>query len=104
LGMRENVTISIKDMLNTMMMRGRDRDLIPFSISFVTCDQKKHQGGKLIHFDSAVFVGGPSRKDKARNPNHYENHTRNIRHLNSDRLVKIHSHLVLKFNGMEVVQ
>lgn len=102
--MREITTISIKDMLNTMMMRGQDRDFIPFSIEFVTCDQHKHIGGKLIRFDHAVFVGGPSRKAKDRNPNHYENNTRNIRHLNSDRMVKIHTHLVLKFNGMEVVQ
>lgn len=85
-------------------MRGQDRDFIPFSIEFVTCDRKKAKGGQIIRFDHAIFVGGPSRASKERNPNHYHNHTRNIRHRDSDRIVTIHSHLVLKFNGMEVVQ
>lgn len=91
-------------MLNTMMMRGQDRDFIPFSIEFVTCDRKKGKGGQIIRFDHAIFVGGPSRAAKERNPNHYHNHTRNIRHRDGDRIVTIHPHLVLKFNGMEVVQ
>lgn len=96
--------ISIKDMLNTMQMRGEDRELIPFSVTFVTADRKKRTGGQKITYDEAVFVGGPSSKDKERNPNHYFNHTRNIRHKNSDRITTIHPHLVLVFNGLKVVQ
>lgn len=96
--------ISIKDMLNTMMMRGDDRELIPFSITFVTADRKKRTGGEKITWDEAVFVGGPNRRDSGRNPNHFYNHTRNIRHYRSDRITTIHPHLVLVFNGMEVVQ
>ncbi|MGJ1295534.1 hypothetical protein ACR777_15110 [Sphingobacterium spiritivorum] len=96
--------ISVKDMLNTMMMRGQDRDLIPFSITFVTADLKKGTGGQKITYDQAVFVGGPSNKTSGRNPNHYGNMTRNIRHKNSDRITTIHPHLVLKFNGLIVTQ
>jgi hypothetical protein len=96
--------ISVKDMLNTMMMRGQDRELIPFSITFVTADLKKDTGGKKITYDEAVFVGGPSKRDKARNPNHFANMTRNIRHKNSDRITTIHPHLVIKFNGMFLTQ
>lgn len=97
--------ISVRDMLNTMMMRGRDGELIPFSITFVTADLRTGHGGKRITYDKAVFVGGPSKRmDKKRNPNHYENMTRNIRHANSDRITTIHPHLVIKFNGMEVTQ
>jgi len=96
--------ISIKDMLNTMQMRGEDRELIPFSLTFVTADRKKRTGGQRLTFDEAIFVGGPSSKDKERNPNHYYNSTRNIRHTNSDRITTIHAHLVLVFNGMKVVQ
>lgn len=96
--------ISIKDMLNTMQMRGEDRELIPFSVTFVKADRKKRTGGQKITYDEAVFVGGPSSKDKERNPNHYFNHTRNIRHKNSDRITTIHPHLVLVFNGLKVVQ
>lgn len=91
-------------MLNVMQMRGEDRELIPFSITFVTADRKKREGGKKITFDEAVFVGGPSRADKVRDPHHYYNYTRNIRHRQSDRIVTIHPHLVLVFNGLKVVQ
>lgn len=94
----------MKDMDNIMKIRGHDRELIPFSITFVTADQKKGTGGQKITFDEAVFVGGPSRKDSGRNANHYENYTRNIRHKNSDRITKIHLLLVLKFNGLTVTQ
>jgi len=96
--------ISIKDMDNIMKMRGHDRELIPFSMTFVTADLKKNEGGQKITFDEAVFVGGPSSKESRKNANHYENYTRNIRHRNSDRIVKIHLLLVLKFNGMTVTQ
>lgn len=96
--------ISIKDMLNIMQMRGHDRELIPFSITFVTADLRKGTGGKKIVFDQAVFVGGVSKKSKVRNPNHYDNFTRNIRHVQSDRIITIHPLLVMKFNGMEVTQ
>jgi hypothetical protein len=103
LGMDE--FISIKDMCDTMQMRGEDREFIPFSITFVTADLKKGTGGKKITFDDAIFVGGPSRSsEKKRNANHYANFTRNIRHRQSDRIITIHPILVLKFNGMIVTQ
>lgn len=96
--------ISVKDMCNVMAMRGEDRELIPFSITFVTADLKKNTGGKKITLDEAVFVGGPSKRGSSRNPNHYDNFTRNIRHYRSDRIITIHPHLVLRFNGMKVTQ
>lgn len=96
--------ISAKDMLEIMQMRGDDREFIPFSITFVTADLKKGIGGKKITLDKAIFVGGISNKNKSRNPNHFENYTRNIRHLMSDRIITIHPLLVTKFNGMKVTQ
>ena len=103
LGMGE--FISVKDMCDIMQMRGEDRELIPFSLTFVTADLKKGTGGKKITFDDAIFVGGPSRSsDKKKNANHYANFTRNIRHRQSDRIITIHPILVLKFNGLIVTQ
>lgn len=96
--------ISVKDMLNTMVMRGEDRELIPFSITFVTCDEKRGVGGEKVTLKEAVFVGGPSKKNKKRNPNHFENYTRNIRALNGDRIITIHALLVTRFNGFRVTQ
>lgn len=98
--------IKVKDMLNTMAMRGADGELIPFSITFVTCDEKQGTGGKKITLDRAVLLGGPSSKNNrgVRDPQHYGNYTRNIRHENGDRIIKIHALLVTRFNGMRVAQ
>lgn len=96
--------ISVKDMLNTMVMRGEDRELIPFSITWVTCDEKMGVGGDKITLKEAVFVGGPSKRNSKRNPNHFENYTRNIRALEGDRIIKIHPLLVTRFNGFRVTQ
>lgn len=98
--------IRVKDMLNTMIMRGADGELIPFSITFVTCDEKQDRGGKKITLDRAVLLGGPSSRNKrgGRDPRHFANYTRNIRHVDSDRIIKIHALLVTRFNGMRVAQ
>lgn len=96
--------IRVKDMLNTMLMRGEDGELIPFAITFVTLDEKKGTGGKKITLDRAILVGGPSSKSKGRNPNHFENYTRNICHAEGDRIIKIHALLVTRFNGMRIAQ
>lgn len=89
-------------MLNTMAMRGQDRELIPFSITFVTCDLTKGTGGEKITLDKAVLVGGRSSRSGVRNPNHHRNYTRNIRHIESDRIIKIHALLVTRFNDYKV--
>ncbi|WP_353183578.1 hypothetical protein [Parapedobacter lycopersici] len=96
--------ISVRDMLNTMQLRGEDGELIPFSITFVTCDEKNDTGGNKITLDQAVLIGGPSKKTGGRNPNHFANYTRNIRHVDGDRIVKVHALLVTRFNGMRISQ
>lgn len=98
--------ITTRDMLNTMALRGHDGELIPFAITFVTCDEKQGTGGKKITLDRAELVGGPRTKAKqgGRDPRHYENYTRNIRHVESDRIIKVHALLVTRFNGMRVAQ
>ena len=91
-------------MLKTMAMRGDDGQRIPFSITFVTCDLKKDEGGNKIHLSEAVLVGGSNSASRSKNPNHYENYTRNIRTVAGDRLIKIHPLLVTEFNGMKLCQ
>lgn len=85
-------------------MRGQDGQPIPFSISFVTCDLKKDEGGNKIRLSEAVLVGGSNSKSRTKNPNHFENYTRNIRAVNGDRLIKTHALLVTEFNGMKLCQ
>jgi len=91
-------------MLKTMEMRGEDGERIPFSITFVTCNLKRDEGGLKIHLEQVVLLGGSSSKSRAKNPNHYENYTRNIRAVEGDRLIKIHPLLVTEFNGQKICQ
>jgi hypothetical protein len=70
-----------------------------FSIEWVTCNLKNGTGGEKIFLEQAVFVGGPSKKDKKRNAKHFENYTRNIRAFTGDRIMTVHVDLITKFNG-----
>ena len=96
--------IRITDMLKTMQMRGEDREPIPFSITFVTCNVKTDEGGEKITIKEAVLVGSGNSKSETKNPNHFTNYTRNIRSINSDRIIKIHPLLVTLFNGQKITQ
>lgn len=96
--------IRVTDMLKTMQMRGEDREPIPFSITFVTCDLKKDEGGNKITLKEAILVGRARSKSEVKNPNHFANYTRNIRAVNSDKIIKVHALLVTKFNGQEITQ
>lgn len=89
-------------MLKTMAMRTSDGEPIPFSITFVTCDQKKNTGGEKITLAEAVLVGGGKSNSDSRNPNHFENYTRNIKSAKGDRILKIHPLLVTRFNQMQI--
>ena len=40
-------------MLATMAMRNSAGDFIPFSIEFVTCNERFNEGGEIIKFDKA---------------------------------------------------
>ncbi len=96
--------IRVTDMLKTMQMHGQDREPVPFSLTFVTCNLQKNEGGEKITLKKAVLVGSVKSKSKTKNPNHYSNYTRNIRSINSDRIITIHPLLVTRFNGQKIVQ
>lgn len=90
-------------MLSTMQMSTSGGDLIPFSISFVTCNLKANTGGKIITLDKAILYGGPGSKKTKKNANHFKNYTRNIMAAEGDQIIKIHALLVIKFNGMKTI-
>lgn len=94
--------IRTRDMLATMAMRNSAGDFIPFSIEFVTCNERFNEGGEIIKFDKAVQYGTANSKSEVKNPNNYKNFMRNIKPVDGDRITKIDPWLVRKFNGMEV--
>lgn len=97
-------TITLKEVLDWMDTGA------PFSIAFVTSDDKRKLGGEWIEIKQASkYVpftrAEQERLDKAqprvrtfKNPNHYENSTRNIELKNKD-IRKVHIRLIRRFNG-----
>lgn len=101
-----NETIMLKQMIEEM-----DKGVI-FSIGFRTCNLQKNTGGEYIFFDACVKhnhqtpsqlkerkESGQALQKVHRNPNHFENSTRNIKRLSSGELIKVHIRLIRQFNG-----
>jgi hypothetical protein len=103
--------IFLKDVLDEMA-KGE-----PFSMTFVTYDGKRKRMGELIEVESAKCTwkekSAEGSKNKApegntevvvktRQPNHWENATRNIV-INGTQIRKVHIRLITKFNGKTVI-
>jgi len=86
----------------------------PFSIAFVTADSKKDSGGEWIYIPKAWKHEFATRKEIAaaqnaaprsdmvrKNPNHYQNSTRNLRLPNGE-IRKVHVRLITQFNNQIV--
>lgn len=95
--------IRVADMLTQMNEWEKSGERVPFSITWVTCNLKNNTGGEKITLEKAVIVGGGKSKSGLKNPNHYENYTRNIRALEGDRIMKIHVLHITRFNGMRII-
>lgn len=89
-------------MLEIMQMRGDDGNLIPFSITFITANKKEGTGGKRITYEAAIIHGWALSKSELRNPNHFENYTRNLQGVGTNEIRKFHPLLVDFFNGKTV--
>lgn len=90
-----------------------------FSIAFVTYNAQKKTGGEYIELPQCIkhnFKTKEQRKrqvsqptpiystaNKPKNPNHYNNCTRNIVQLPQGNLIKIHIRLVRRFNNLIVL-
>lgn len=89
----------------------------PFSMTFITADRRRGTGGEIVSVKNWIKASTPvegvvktSKKKRlisqlilAKNPNHYENKTRNIRNLRKLKEIrKIHIRLIVKFNGKKV--
>lgn len=87
-----------------------------FSIAFRTCNKQKGTGGEYVFYNECIKHGHQTKDERKqrresgvpkqmifRNPNHYENSTRNIMRASSGELVKIHIRLIRRFNGKIVL-
>jgi len=106
--------ITVKEACEMMKaVDGRKRP-IPFSVTFVSLNQERGNGGELIHWEhctlSNVNATGSREYDvehfdkkKRTNPRHWMNNTRNVKPLASQDIRKLHIWLMLEFNGAEVM-
>lgn len=89
-----------------------------FDIEFVKADRKRGTGGQIRTYigcvkESAIHnPASATRKQEqpvlaaasgSKNPNHYENSTRNIYLLRERLTKKVHIRLITKFNGKRVI-
>lgn len=112
-------TIYLQDVLKQMRTLGADGRAVPFSISVRTFQRFSKTGGALKKWDRAKLVmkeENPNAdsvlslrvKPKRRtlfkkNPDHYENKTRNIRIIPQGDIKKINIRLIISFNGKKVI-
>jgi len=101
--------IFLKEVLKEMKKLDSKKNPIPFSISFRTYNQQNKSGGRLVSYDNATLMQAPpepgamrlSQNIDFKNPNHWENHTRNIK--TNFGIKKINIFFITKFNGLDVV-
>lgn len=84
-----------------------------FSINFVKADRRKGTGGEIVRMENCISNHARKRGKKRgdgmelvdldRDPNHYQNSTRNIYSLKDKKIFKVHIRLITRFNGAFVL-
>lgn len=114
-----NDTIFLNEVLEMMRTPNQEGRAVKFDISYRTFNKNSKTGGKLKYHEDAKLVMKEKPSDKAeiyalmkkpsekkevsrKNPNHFQNKTRNIRLENGD-IRKIHIKYIVTFNGKKVI-
>ncbi len=112
-----------KDMWAIVAQTDRNKNPIPFEIEFVTADQNRQTGGEIKHIAQAILykkhksraagfskpaantnntiAGVPTSNNTL--PNHYQNQTLNLYDLDQQKIIKIHTQLILSINKHEIL-
>lgn len=111
--------IFLNEVLQTMSTLDAQGFAVPFSVSFRTLNRNSKTGGKLVKYPQAKLVIKEENKNIdsiqslrtvstrkttiKRNPNHWDNKTRNIKILPQGNIRKIHINHIIEFNNQKVV-
>ena len=113
-------TIYLSEVLKIMRTPNEEGRAVPFDISVRTLNKNSKTGGKLNTYEDAKLVMKEKGLDKnsiyalknfkpserretiRKNPQHFQNKTRNIRLANGDKR-KIHINHIISFNGSKVI-
>ncbi len=109
-------TISLTDALAIIEKKDKEGNGYPFDITFRSLQRNSKTGGKLYDYKQVKKLRAkPSKQTKSslihavqssekvnRNPNHFENRTRNLELQNGEKK-KIHIRLIISINGKKVI-
>lgn len=113
-------TVFLKDVLSDMATLDKNGRAKPFSISYRTLNRNSKTGGKLVEIDRAKLCmreefqnhspstellryAKPQKPKLKKNPNHWDNKTRNIKTIPEGKIRKIHINHIISFNSKKVV-
>lgn len=112
-------TIYLQDALTAMKTLDKDGRAVPFSIKVRSLNRYSKTGGKLLFFEQAKLVMAEENPNansinslrtissqtstQRRNPNHFDNKTRNIKILPQNKIQKIHIRYIIQFNNKDVI-
>lgn len=99
----------LADVLKEMKKLDENKTPIPFDLEFRTFNKQNKSGGRLINVENSTLMQPPKQPGVIRlsqnldfkNPNHWENRTRNIK--TNDGIKKVHIFFITKFNGRSVI-
>lgn len=112
----EGQVIFLKEALKVFSLRDANEKPIPFHLTYRTYNSKMATGGKLKVFENVVYLPSanpsaiPSLHPSAvfapdkiqRNPNHFDNRTRNIE-LPTGEINKIRIDFMIAINGQKII-
>lgn len=101
--------IFLKEVLEIMKLLDDDKKPVSFGITVRTFNLQNKTGGNIRYYPNATLLQPPAKKGVKRlamdtpfkNPNHFENRTRNIK--THDGIKKINILFIIEFNGKKVV-
>lgn len=111
-----NKRIFLRQVLEDIKKTDSQGNAVAFDIEFRTRNKNNNTGGVLKKYAGAKLLIGTKQKGKPfidaehfyrvervrKNPNHFENATRNIE-LENGRILKLNFRYITKFNGQEVI-
>lgn len=107
-----NDTITLAEGMEIMNARDSMKMLVPFNISYRTFSKDKHQGGTLKVYEGVTYLPAANKKSDSserfpdrkytRNPNHHDNHTRNIE-LANGQIKTVYIDFIISINGKDII-
>ena len=94
--------IYLKEVLKQMKKLDKHKEPIPFDIVVREFNKQNKSAGKLKEYNECKLMQKGRFRKYVKNPNHWENRTRNVKLPNGD-IKTIHTIFIVKFNGKKVV-